>query len=194
MHGRPVPRSAPSEKPVPRQSQAAATEGMQAHMKSMHELHEKLMAATTREEHDALMPEHLTTMRESMAMMREVSASGGRHLVKENPASILLTCSSTQLQYRPKPTPDRSCSVGAPSTTRRKVDKGERHPSESCSDCSSSAARSICSRRAASARASAKSAKRAGRQPGSHQAKGGPDATTLPLRPRRSSFQRDCPT
>ena len=44
-------------------------EGMEAHMKSMHEMHEKLMAAKTPEERNALMPRHLKTMQNGMAMM-----------------------------------------------------------------------------------------------------------------------------
>ena len=38
-------------------------EGMEAHMKSMHEMHEKLMTAKTPEERNALMPRHLKPCR-----------------------------------------------------------------------------------------------------------------------------------
>lgn len=44
-------------------------EGMEAHMTSMHEMLEKLMAAKTPEKRYALIPQHLKTMQDGMAMM-----------------------------------------------------------------------------------------------------------------------------
>jgi hypothetical protein len=82
--------SAPAAKPLSGQSRTAAMEGMEAHMKTMHEMHEKLMAAKTPEERYALMPQHLKTMQDGMAMMKEMSSSGGRHFLKGNPTSIML--------------------------------------------------------------------------------------------------------
>jgi hypothetical protein len=82
--------STPAAKFLPGQSRTAAMEGMAAHMKSMHEMHEKLMAAKTSEERNALMPEHLKSMQDGMAMMKEMSSSGGRHFLKGNPTSIQL--------------------------------------------------------------------------------------------------------
>jgi methylthioribose-1-phosphate isomerase len=82
--------STPAARYLTNQSRTAAMEGMAAHMKSMHEMHEKLMAAKTPEERNALMPEHLQTMQDGMAMMKEMSSSGGRHFLKGNPTSIQL--------------------------------------------------------------------------------------------------------
>lgn len=48
-------------------------------MKSMQEMHDKMMAATTQEERQALMAEHMKTMRDGMAMMGQMqggSATG----------------------------------------------------------------------------------------------------------------------
>lgn len=52
-----------SSKAAERPVRTAAMEGMEAHMKSMHEMHEKLMAAKTPEERNALMPQHLKPCR-----------------------------------------------------------------------------------------------------------------------------------
>ena len=82
--------STPTVNSLPDQSRTAVMAGMAAHMKSMHEMHDKLMAARTPEERYALMPEHLKTMQDAMAMMKEMSTSGGRHLLKGNPTSIQL--------------------------------------------------------------------------------------------------------
>lgn len=82
--------STPAENSPPGQSRTAAMAGMAAHMKSMHDMHDKLMAARTPEERSALMPQHLKTMQDGMAMMKEMSSSGGRHFLKGNPTSIQL--------------------------------------------------------------------------------------------------------
>jgi hypothetical protein len=51
---------------------------MDAHMQSMRVLHEKMMAARTAEERNALMAAHMKSMRDGMAMMKEMPAQGMR--------------------------------------------------------------------------------------------------------------------
>lgn len=48
--------------------------------KSMHELHQKFMAATTPEERNALMPEHMKAMQQAMDMMQGMS---GMHMMDD---------------------------------------------------------------------------------------------------------------
>ena len=66
-------------KAAPRAIPKAATKAsaptpaqMDAMMKSMQEMHDKMMAATTPEERQALMAEHMKTMRDGMAMMGQM--------------------------------------------------------------------------------------------------------------------------
>jgi hypothetical protein len=47
-------------------------------MKSMQEMHDKMMAAKTPEERQALMGDHMKVMQDSMAMMGGMSASNGK--------------------------------------------------------------------------------------------------------------------
>ena len=49
---------------------------MDTQMKAMQEMHEKMMAAKTPEERNALMAEHMKTMQDGMAMMNGMSPSG----------------------------------------------------------------------------------------------------------------------
>ena len=49
---------------------------MDAQMKTMREMHEKMMAAKTPEERSALMAEHMKTMQDGMGIMTEMSAGG----------------------------------------------------------------------------------------------------------------------
>jgi hypothetical protein len=51
---------------------------MDAHMKSMQAMHEKMMAAKTPEERNALMAAHMKSMQDGMAMMKEMPAQGMR--------------------------------------------------------------------------------------------------------------------
>ncbi len=51
---------------------------MDAHMQAMRVLHEKMMAAKTPEERNAMMAAHMKSMRDSMAMMKEMPAQGMR--------------------------------------------------------------------------------------------------------------------
>ena len=50
---------------------------MDAHMKTMHGMHEKMMKAKTTEEHNALMAEHMKVMQDGMAMMEGMAGMGG---------------------------------------------------------------------------------------------------------------------
>jgi len=47
-------------------------------MKSMQAMHEKMVAAKTPEERQALMGEHMKTMQDGMAMMDQMKAPGGK--------------------------------------------------------------------------------------------------------------------
>lgn len=51
---------------------------MDAQMKSMRAMHDKMMAAKTPEERNALMAAHMKSMQEGMAMMKEMPAQGMR--------------------------------------------------------------------------------------------------------------------
>jgi hypothetical protein len=50
-------------------AQAESMAAMDAHMKSMHDMHDKMSRAPTPEERQALMAEHMKLMHEGMAMM-----------------------------------------------------------------------------------------------------------------------------
>ena len=57
--------------------------GMQGQMKQMRAMHEKMMAAKTPEERQALMADHMKTMKEGMAMMNGMKGGG----MPANPAA-----------------------------------------------------------------------------------------------------------
>ena len=50
---------------------------MDNQMKAMREMHDKMMAAKTPAERDALMAEHMKTMKEGMGMMKGMGGMGG---------------------------------------------------------------------------------------------------------------------
>ena len=52
---------------------------MDARMKAMKEMHQKFMAAKTPEERQALMPEHMKSMQETMTMMDSMRSGGMDH-------------------------------------------------------------------------------------------------------------------
>ena len=58
---------------------------MANHMKAMREMHDRMMAAKTPEERNALMGEHKKTMQEGMGMMKGMGGMAGR---KSPPASM----------------------------------------------------------------------------------------------------------
>ena len=62
--------STPAARATLRQTPPAARERADAQMKSMREMHDKMMAAGTPEERNALMAEHMRTMQDAMEMMK----------------------------------------------------------------------------------------------------------------------------
>jgi hypothetical protein len=86
----PEAASAPAAKSTPKAAPKAATAApaqMDMQMKSMHEMHEKMMAAKTPEERQALMTEHMKSMQGGMAMMGQMKApdakGGGKSMSTE---------------------------------------------------------------------------------------------------------------
>jgi hypothetical protein len=67
--------SSPVARTTPGKSKLAMA-GIDSQMKSMQEMHNKMMAAKTPEERNALMAEHMKTMQDGMAMMNEMSPGG----------------------------------------------------------------------------------------------------------------------
>ena len=63
---------APVAKTMPSKSKQAMA-GMDAQLKSMQEIHNKVMAAKTPEERDALMVEHTKAMQDGVAMMNGIT-------------------------------------------------------------------------------------------------------------------------
>jgi hypothetical protein len=61
---------------------------MSNHMKAMQEMHNKMMAAKTPEERNALMGEHMKTMQEGMSMMKGMGGMGGMGGPKSPPTSM----------------------------------------------------------------------------------------------------------
>ena len=61
---------------------------MANHMKAMQEMHDKMMAAKTPEERNALMGEHMKTMQEGMGMMKGMGGMGGMAGPKGPPTSM----------------------------------------------------------------------------------------------------------
>ena len=61
---------------------------MANHMKAMQEMHDKMMAAKTPEERNALMAEHMKTMQEGMSMMKGMGGMGGMAGAKSPPTSM----------------------------------------------------------------------------------------------------------
>ena len=56
--------------------------------KAMQEMHDKMMAAKTAEERNALMAEHMKTMQEGMGMMKGMGGMGGMAGPKSAPADL----------------------------------------------------------------------------------------------------------
>ena len=73
--------------PTPKASKASAVKppsmakesmaAMDSQMKTMRDMHEKMMAASTPDERKALMADHMKTMQDGMAMMGKMDAMGG---------------------------------------------------------------------------------------------------------------------
>ncbi len=82
--------SAPAAKSTPKvapKAAPAAPAQMDMQVKSMQEMHEKMMAAKTPEERQALMTEHMKSMQGGMAMMGQMKApdakGGGKSMSPE---------------------------------------------------------------------------------------------------------------
>ena len=69
------PASAPASKAIPGKSSADMTR-VDAQMKTMAAMHDRMMAAKTPEQRNALMPEHMKAMQDGMAMMNGMSPEG----------------------------------------------------------------------------------------------------------------------
>ena len=74
--------SASTSKNMPSKSKLAMA-GMDSQMKSMQEMHNKIMAAKTPEERNALMAEHMKTMQDGMTMMNGMAPSGMSGMPKD---------------------------------------------------------------------------------------------------------------
>ena len=74
--------SAPTAQSMPNRSKFT-TAAMDSQMKSMQEMHNKMMAARTPEERNALMAEHTQTMQDGMAMMNGMSSGGVAGMPKD---------------------------------------------------------------------------------------------------------------
>jgi hypothetical protein len=70
--GASAPAAAARKAPPPSSTQ------IDKQMKSMQDMHEKMMAAKTPEERRALMADHMKVMKDGMAMMGGMSAGGGK--------------------------------------------------------------------------------------------------------------------
>lgn len=86
----PESASAPAAKATPKPTPKAVTAApaqMDMQMKSMREMHDKMMAAKTPEERQALMNEHMKAMQGGMAMMGQMRApaamGGGKSMSPE---------------------------------------------------------------------------------------------------------------
>jgi hypothetical protein len=67
--------SAPATKAMPGKARPHMAR-MNSQMKAMHEMHDKMMAAKTPAERDALTAEHMKIMQDSMTMMNRMSPGG----------------------------------------------------------------------------------------------------------------------
>ena len=68
--------SAPAARSMPGETTPEMAR-MSNHMKAMQEIHNKMMAAKTPEERNALMGEHMKTMQEGMGMMKGMGGMAG---------------------------------------------------------------------------------------------------------------------
>ena len=74
--------STPVAKTMPNKSKVAMA-GMDSQMKAMQEMHSKMMTAQKPEDRNALMPEHMKTMQDGMAMMNGMSPAGMSGMPKD---------------------------------------------------------------------------------------------------------------
>ena len=83
--------SGPKATPAPQSGNAEKMAAMDAKMKAMREMREKMASAKTPEERQALMAEHMKTMQEGMAMMKSMGGSsmGGMQGGKPMPGNMV---------------------------------------------------------------------------------------------------------
>ena len=75
-HSHDHPAAKGANKGAPSKASKEALSGMDARMRDMQAMHEKMMAARTPEERSALMAEHMKSMRDGMAMMDKAGGMG----------------------------------------------------------------------------------------------------------------------
>ena len=90
--------SAPAAKRMPDKSTLAMA-GMDAQMKSMQEMHNKMTAATTPEERNALVAEHMKTMQDGMAMMNGMSSGGMSGMPKDMATRQLMMAKHMEMMH-----------------------------------------------------------------------------------------------
>ena len=64
---------------------AGSTAATDSRMKAMQEMHQKMMSANTPEERRALMADHMKAMQDGMAMMEDISGTGGMGAMSAKP-------------------------------------------------------------------------------------------------------------
>lgn len=67
-----APAAAPVQKPTPEAMGGGKMGAMDQHMKAMQAMHDKMAAAKTPEERQALMAEHMKLMQDGMSMMKQM--------------------------------------------------------------------------------------------------------------------------
>jgi hypothetical protein len=82
------PEAASAAKAAPAKPVAPAPGQMDAQMKSMREMHDKMMAARTPEERQALMAEHMKVMQDGMAMMGRMKGGKPGNGMSMNPETM----------------------------------------------------------------------------------------------------------
>ena len=89
--------SAAAAKPMPGKTTPERAR-MANHMMAMQEMHDKMMAAKTPEERNALMADHMKTMQEGMGMMKGMGGMGGMAGPKSPPSDM--TQRQTMMEQR----------------------------------------------------------------------------------------------
>lgn len=70
-----APTAAPVQKPAPEAMGGGKMGAMDQHMKAMQAMHDKMAAAKTPEERQALMAEHMKLMQDGMSMMKQMGGA-----------------------------------------------------------------------------------------------------------------------
>lgn len=99
--GRPGPALPAASAPAPAGqglragAHRADMERYRAQMKSMHEVHERLMAATTPDERKAVMTEHMKVMKDGMGMLKGMPS--GMNPLRGHPVSIQMMATRMEM-------------------------------------------------------------------------------------------------